>query len=438
MSFVDRVRIFAKAGKGGDGCLSFLREKYREFGGPDGGDGGKGGDVVLVADAGVGTLLDFSHRPHLTAPFGGHGKGGRKTGFTASELVVRVPVGTVVFKGGVPLADLSRPGDRIVAAQGGRGGRGNLSFKKQSNTAPRLYEKGAPGEEAELVLELKLIADVGLVGFPNAGKSTVLSRLSNARPKIAAYPFTTLAPHLGLVQHKSHSFVLADIPGLIEGAHAGKGLGLAFLRHVERPRLLVHLVDPAGFGGIDPVDGIRVIEAELRSYSRVLAGKPRLLVVSKTDLQEAEPIVRRIRARYRKRKVFAVSAATGDGLGGLLDALLTGLSRQKEPPQMGPTPEAAAALTKVERGFRVEAEGDGCFRVLGRRVERMAAMADLSLIESVYRLQTTLRKMGVERELKAAGVQEGDTVRIGAAELEWSEAPLQAPPRLPRGRRFAR
>lgn len=435
MKFVDKVRIHVTAGRGGNGALSFLREKYREFGGPDGGDGGRGGSVYLEADPAVATLLDFAYRPRLRAGDGEGGKGRNQTGAAAEDLVVRVPVGTVAYRDGRLIADLAEPGTRVLVAKGGRGGRGNLSFKSRHNTAPRIYEKGEPGEEAQIELELRLIADVGLVGFPNAGKSTLLSRLSNARPKIADYPFTTLAPHLGLVRHKEATFVLADIPGLIEGAHQGKGLGLEFLRHVERTRLLIHVIDPLGFGGTGALEGVRKIEEELKSYSRRLAAKPRLLAVNKMDLPEGAEVLKRLRGRFRGRRVFGISAATGKGMEELLDALLKAL---KEASSSGPVrfdePDGPREV-KVPAGFRVERESPGVFRVRGTYVERAAAMADLSLVESTYRLQTTLRRIGVDRALRAAGVREGDTVHVGGLELEWADQPLKRPPKLSPSRR---
>ncbi|MEK7743413.1 MAG: GTPase ObgE, partial [Elusimicrobiota bacterium] len=338
MGFIDKVRIRAKGGDGGDGCLSFLREKFRPMGGPDGGDGGRGGDVILAADANLSTLADVFYHPHLRGESGRGGRGSVKAGLDGRDVLTRVRVGTLVLRGEKVLADLSAHGARFVAARGGRGGRGNRAFKTSRNTAPRIKEKGEPGEEAELDLELKLIADVGFVGLPNAGKSTLLARVSNARPKIAAYPFTTLSPNLGLVSHKERDFVAADIPGLIEGAHEGKGLGDEFLRHVERTRILVHLVDPLGFAGKTPVEGVRAVEAELKGYSRVLASKPSILAVNKTDLPEAAEAVRRIRARWRKRRVFALSAATGEGVGPLLDAVSTLLSRLPRPEPTAPDP----------------------------------------------------------------------------------------------------
>ena len=352
-----------------------------------------------------------------------------RTGADAPDLVVGVPAGTVVCRDGRLLADLAGPGESVCVARGGRGGRGNLSFKSRHNTAPRLYERGEPGEKGEIDLELKLIADVGLVGFPNAGKSTLLARVSNARPKIADYPFTTLAPHLGLVRHKAVSFVMADIPGLIEGAHAGKGLGVRFLRHIERTRLLIHLVDPLGFGDAGPADGVRKIEAELRRYSRVLGSKPRLLTVNKADLPESAEALRRVRSRLRRRKVFLISAATGEGVAELLDAAITELGRSRRE-VVRFEPSAGPSEVRMTRGFRVERIGASSFRVSGRYVERVAAMTDINFRESLYRLQYAMRKIGVDRALRAAGVREGDIVTIGETELEWSDAPLKAPPRL--------
>lgn len=420
MSFVDKVRVFAKAGKGGDGCLSFLREKYRPFGGPDGGNGGKGGDIVFIADPNRSTLLDVSLHPHLRAKDGSHGKGSNKDGVGGRDSFVYVPVGTAVYREGALLADLCESGQRVVVARGGRGGRGNAAFKTHRNTAPRIAEKGEPGEEVTLTLELKLIADVGLAGFPNAGKSTLLARVSNARPKIADYPFTTLSPNLGLVRHKERSFVLADIPGLIEGAHAGKGLGGDFLRHVERTRVIVHLVDPAGYLETDPVNGVRVIEAELKSYSRALAAKPRLLALNKSDLPEAEAVLGKLRRRYPKRKVFSVSAATGAGVSALLDAVLR-LLATAPPPGLKPVNGGAPAALRVEKGFRVEKLEEGGFAVSSPQLERLAAMSNFSQPESLSRFQNILKKVGLDRALRRAGVKPGDPIRIGAAEFEWAD-----------------
>lgn len=328
--FVDEARIQAYGGDGGNGCVSFRREKFVPRGGPDGGDGGDGGSVVLVADPGETTLLAFRYRPIFRAPRGRHGEGSNRTGRSGEDLVVPVPVGTIVEDAaGALLADLSVEGERLVAARGGRGGRGNARFATSTNRAPRRADPGQPGEERALRLELKLLADVGLVGFPNVGKSTLLSRLSAARPKIADYPFTTLEPHLGVVDAGPRgSFVLADIPGLIEGAHAGSGLGDRFLRHVERCRLLLHVVDPTA-PGRHPILDIRTIRRELRRYGGALAAKPQILVVNKMDALQDAALLERIRAFARRRRIElrTVSAVTGEGLDGLVAAAADALER---------------------------------------------------------------------------------------------------------------
>jgi GTP-binding protein len=333
--FVDEARITVGGGEGGDGCLSFRREKFVPRGGPDGGDGGNGGSVLLVADPNVNTLLAFRYRSIFRADRGRHGQGAMKSGRSGGDLAVSVPVGTVVTdeERAVVLADLSEAGQPFVAAQGGRGGRGNARFATSTNRAPRRHEAGTPGEERILRLELKLLADVALVGMPNAGKSTLIARISAARPKIADYPFTTLAPNLGVVDRGDfRSFVVADIPGLIEGAHRGAGLGHRFLRHVERCRLLLHLVDPIA-PGRDPVADIRIINRELRRYREELGRKPQLLVVTKSDALQDEALLRRVEAYAARRgwPVFVVSAVTGDGI----DRLVA---------------EAGAALDRLDAG----------------------------------------------------------------------------------------
>lgn len=430
MSFIDVARIVAKAGSGGDGCLSFRREKYIEFGGPHGGDGGNGGDIILLADANLSTLMDLNRNPHLRAEDGSNGKSWNKTGASAPPLVVRVPTGTVVYKENVPIADLVQVGDQIVIAKGGRGGYGNLHFKTHSNTAPRIAEKGQPGEENEIHLELKLIADIGLVGFPNAGKSSLLARVSNARPKVAAYPFTTLSPHLGLVQHKGKSFVMADIPGLIEGAHSGKGLGGDFLRHIDRTRLLIHLIDPLGYGKFDPLSGIKIIEAELKAFSVSLSSKPRLLAVTKMDLPEGPEVLKKVQARYRGRKIYGISSATGEGISELLDVLIQELAKiPREAPDLEPLVPRIRS-ERVEPGFRVARESSGVFLVTGKNIERIAVMSNMGQPESVERFQRLMKRIGVEKSLKRLGIQEGDMVKIGAVQLEWADKEL--PTRKPR------
>jgi GTP-binding protein len=332
--FVDEAKVTVVGGPGGRGCLSFRREKYVPKGGPDGGDGGDGGSVILVADHGEGTLLAFRYKSTFRAERGRHGQGSNKFGRAGADLVIRVPVGTLVLDEDrvSRLADLSHQGDRFVAARGGKGGWGNARFATATNQAPTRHDPGLPGEERTLHLELKLLADVGLVGFPNAGKSTLISRVSAARPKIADYPFTTLAPVLGVVDRGDfRSFVVADVPGIIEGAHEGAGLGHRFLRHLERTRLLLHLVDPVA-PDRDPVEGIRVIDDELRRHDPVLAGKPQFLVLTKADAaQDPEP-ERRVRehAEMRGLPLHVISAVTGEGLGPLIHAVSAALDRIDE------------------------------------------------------------------------------------------------------------
>jgi GTP-binding protein len=314
--FVDRVTIEILAGEGGDGCVSFRRERYVPKGGPDGGDGGDGGNVVIVAEEGVDHLAAVAHRKIWKAPRGQHGQGANRHGRSGEDLIVEVPPGTVVIdaRDHFVIKDLWRAGDRVIAARGGKGGKGNSRFRSPTNRAPRQFTPGAEGEHRTVLLELKLIADVGLIGKPNAGKSTLLSRLSRARPKIAAYPFTTRHPHLGQVQiDADRSFIVADIPGLIEGAHAGVGLGFEFLRHIERTRILVHLVEPAPLDGADPEGNYQAVRHELAKYSSALAERPEIVAVTKADLPGADQVRDQL-AAVLPRDVLLISAVTGDGL----------------------------------------------------------------------------------------------------------------------------
>jgi GTP-binding protein len=318
MKFVDEAEIEVRGGHGGAGCMSFLREKYRPKGGPDGGNGGAGGDVVLEVDPDLTTLLDFKYQPRLTAKRGVHGRGKEQHGHRGADIVARVPIGTIVrdVETGDVLADLNTPGARIVIARGGRGGRGNATYKSSTNQAPRTTQPGEEGEERRLRLELQLVADVGLLGFPNVGKSTFISRVSAARPRVADYPFTTLVPHLGVVRaDEDTAFVLADIPGLIEGAHAGHGLGDRFLRHVSRTSLLLHLLDASGMSGRDPLADYDVINRELALFDPALAAKPQIVAANKSDAATAESLVE-LRQRFAARgiELRVISAATGAGV----------------------------------------------------------------------------------------------------------------------------
>ena len=323
MHFLDQAKIFVKSGAGGPGAVSFRREKYVEYGGPDGGNGGKGGDVVFVAVAGLNTLIDFRYTQHFKAQRGGHGMGKDRTGASAPDLVIEVPVGTQIISDDREevLADFTEVGQRVVLLEGGMGGRGNASYKTSTNRAPRQHQPGIPAEEMWVWLRLKLLADAGLVGLPNAGKSTFINQVSNAQAKVGAYAFTTLVPKLGVVRHRNREFVLADIPGLIEGAADGAGIGDRFLGHIERCRVLIHLID---IGGVDPVEAMRIVEEELAAYGEGLDDKPRLVALNKIDLADAElaeDFAKELRAAGADQ-VFPISGATGEGIPGLLDAVL--------------------------------------------------------------------------------------------------------------------
>jgi GTP-binding protein len=416
--FFDEATIHVRAGKGGNGCVSFRREKFVPFGGPNGGNGGAGGDVYLVANRHLNTLIQFQRKQHFRAESGEHGQGKDMQGKRGEELSVSVPPGTVVrdAKTAELVADLVEDGQKVRVARGGRGGRGNASFASPTNQAPRIAEKGEPGEERSLKLELKLIADVGIIGVPNAGKSTLLAAVSAARPKIADYPFTTLTPNLGVATVDHQTLVLADIPGLIEGAHAGAGLGITFLRHVERTRVLIHLLDGAA---PDPLHDFEDINAELALFSAELAAKSQVVALNKMDLPQAQEIWPTVEAAMCERQlpVLAISAVTGQGTRELLYAVLEVLEATPEEAAVAVEPKVFRPV-EDEEAFQVTREGDH-FRVRGRRVERAAAMTDWNNREAVARFQRILKAMGILKALEQAGVQSGDTVFIGSHELEW-------------------
>ncbi len=421
--FYDYAKINVKAGDGGNGCVAFRREKYVPFGGPSGGDGGRGGSIIFEADEGLRTLVDFRYKRHYKAERGQHGMGKTMHGKSGEDTIVRVPVGTQVrhAETGRLIADLVRHGQKAVVARGGRGGRGNARFATPKHKAPRFAEKGEPGEELWVELELKLLADVGLVGFPNAGKSTLISRISAARPKIADYPFTTIQPNLGVVRlDEGVSFVVADIPGLIEGAHDGVGLGHRFLRHVERTRLLIHVVDTAGSEGRDPLNDFAVINRELEQYDPELAARHQIIAANKTDLPEAAANLARMREALEPRyEIFPISALTGEGIPALLYRTAE-LLKTLPPPKVW-EPEPIAEDDEFAPPFTVEAVND-YYVVRSKDVERVVAMTDLENPEAVFRLQQTLQKMGLEDALRAEGIREGDTVVIGDFEFEYRES----------------
>jgi GTP-binding protein len=416
--FYDEAKIHVKAGDGGNGAVAFRREKYVPRGGPSGGNGGDGGHVILEVDPQLNTLIHFQQQAHFRAGRGAHGKGKNQTGARGDDVTISVPPGTVARDADSQalLGDLTAPGQQVIVARGGKGGRGNASFASSTHQAPRLAERGLPGEERWLYLELKLLADVGLIGMPNAGKSTLLAAVSAARPKIADYPFTTLQPNLGVVRvDNEYDFVVADLPGLIEGAHAGAGLGHQFLRHIERTRLLVHLLDGAAE---NPLSHFDQINQELTLFNPALAQRPQVVVLNKMDLPDARqrwPRVREVMDR-RGLPAYAVSGVTGEGVHELMAQVGTRLA---DLPRPEPAPEEIPVFRLDETPeFSITREGDA-WRVHGERVERLAQQTMWEYHDAVQRAQRVLDAMGVLDALREAGVQPGDTVRIGPMELEW-------------------
>jgi GTP-binding protein len=419
--FVDHAKIYVKGGDGGNGIVAFRREKYIPMGGPAGGDGGRGGNVVFVADEGLSTLMDFKYRKHFKAERGAHGRGKNMHGSWGEDLVVRVPVGTVIRDddSGQVIADLTRAGQEVIVARGGRGGRGNARFSSSVNRAPSISENGEPGEERWIRLELKLLADVGLVGFPNAGKSTLISVISAAKPKIADYPFTTLVPNLGVVQTRGHdSFVVADIPGLIEGAHQGMGLGYEFLRHVERTRVLLFVLDTAQTEGRDCLEDYEVLRRELQAFNPDLAHRPFLIVANKMDLPDAETNLLRLQEQFGDQ-IIPISAATGQGIENLVDRTWELLSKVPRE-EMLTGEEAVVHRFEEEEPFTIE-KINGVFEVKGKRIEKLVAMTNFDTDDGLLRFQRIIEKIGLEEALKEMGIQEGDTVRIKDLEFEYSE-----------------
>ncbi|WP_433313148.1 GTPase ObgE [Micromonospora chersina] len=422
-TFVDRVVLHMQAGDGGHGCVSIHREKFKPFGGPDGGNGGHGGSVSLVVDPQVTTLLDFHFRPHMKAENGKGGAGSNRDGANGHDLIIKVPNGTVVQTlDGEVLADLVGAGTTFEAARGGRGGRGNASLANARRKAPGFAELGEPGDRLDVVLELKSVADVGLVGFPSAGKSSLISVISAAKPKIADYPFTTLVPNLGVVRVDNHTFTVADVPGLIPGAATGRGLGLEFLRHVERCAVLVHVVDTATLEpGRDPLADIDAIESELTQYGG-LADRPRLVALNKIDVPDGRDLADIVRPDLEARgfRVFDVSTATREGLRELMYAMaeLVDQARRAAPPAE-PTRIVIRPKAVDDAGFTIEAEEDGSYTVRGSRPERWVKQTNFDNDEAVGFLADRLARLGVEEKLAKAGAQAGDLVRIGDREFDW-------------------
>ncbi len=412
--FVDSARVVVRGGRGGKGSASFRREPFTPRGGPDGGDGGRGGSVLVKASHDVADLALFKRRSRWQAEAGADGAGGRKTGRRGADVTLEVPLGTLVLDaGGRLLADLDLPGASAVVARGGEGGRGNVHFKSSRRQAPDFAEPGTAGEEREIVLDLKLIADVGLVGPPNAGKSSLLQALTAARPKIGDYPFTTLDPELGVAEVDERRIVIADIPGLIEGAAQGAGLGLRFLRHVERTKVLVYVLDGAA---PDPWRDLEVVRGEVERFSAQLAERPHLVAVNKLDLEPA----RRLKARSRRKDVVFVSARSGEGLEGLMEAVarLLAAAPSAQLPAPAQAPVTQLPVRRKPGGITVE-RTDAGFEVRGESVDRLVERTDLDSDSGFGRFQAELDRLGVNAALEAAGVKPGDSVRMGGAEFEY-------------------
>lgn len=424
--FVDQVKIFVKGGDGGNGIVAFRREKFVPRGGPAGGDGGRGGDVIFRVDPGLRTLMDFRYQKHFKAKRGENGRSKGQHGANADHLIVRVPPGTVIRNadGNELIADLIEEGQEVIVARGGRGGRGNVRFATSVNPAPQIAENGAPGEEKWIELELKLLADVGLIGYPSVGKSTLLSAVSAARPKIAAYHFTTLSPNLGVVRLKDgRSFVMADLPGLIEGAHAGVGLGHQFLRHVERTKILVHVLDIAGTEGRDPYEDFEQINLELAQYRQDLSQRPQIIAANKMDLPDAEEKLTEFKRQLQTPiEIYPISAVTGKGLDKLLYGIMECLEKvEKEPVQVKTSQHKHYSVEAPPEPFQVRRENH-VFVVEGEKVERLVKMTNFDYQESVLRFAKKIRQMGIEDALREKGAQEGDTVRIGKIEFEFKDS----------------
>ena len=422
--FYDYAKIYVKGGDGGNGVVAFRREKYVPYGGPAGGDGGRGGSVIAVGDGSLKTLVDFRYQQHYKAKRGEHGMGKNMFGAAAEDMYIKVPVGTVLKNAetGEIIADITQDGQEVILAKGGRGGRGNTRFANAKNKAPEIAEKGEPGQELWITMELKLLADVGLVGLPNAGKSTLISRISAARPKIADYPFTTLSPNLGVVDlGEGRTFVVADLPGLIEGAHQGAGLGFRFLRHVERNKIILHVLDMSEYEDRTPYHDFELIFNELKQYKEALSKRPQIIVANKIELPGARERLAELEKQIDgKYEIFPISAVTGEGVAALLWRIWQELENM---PAVIQTEEANFKYTVAEQEekWTITCDEDGIWTVKSPELERLIKMTDLDNEEAVRRLQYKMDKMGFEQALREAGVKQGDSVMLGGEEFEYSE-----------------
>ncbi len=423
--FYDYAKVHIKSGDGGNGIVAFRREKFVPLGGPSGGDGGRGADVILRGDSGLSTLMDFKYKQHYKAGRGENGQNKNRHGAWAEPLVLRVPLGTIIRNAetGNLLGDIVEHGQELIIAKGGRGGRGNARFATQTTPAPYIAEKGEPGQELWITMELKLLADVGLIGLPNAGKSTLISKVSAATPKIADYPFTTLTPNLGVVDlGDGEGFVIADLPGLVEGAADGIGLGHRFLRHAERTRLLLHLVEMQPADGSDPYDNYLMINKELELFRPELAQKKQLVVASKMDYADSKQALADFKAQLgADAEVLPICSLTGEGLKELIYKTNELLSQIPKPAVVEAAPEIKETVVRAEDRFKISRDTDGAFLVSGPDVIKLVSMTDLDNEDTVARLQRIFIKMGLEDALREAGIKPGDLVRIGKDEFEYAE-----------------
>ena len=425
--FIDEVTIRVKGGNGGNGCLAFRREKFVEMGGPFGGNGGRGGNVIFEVDEGLNTLIDLRMSKHYTAKNGDHGLGKGRHGRNAVDLIVKVPIGTVVTDAETNfiLGDLTKNGERLVVAYGGRGGRGNMAFVTRTNTAPDFAENGEPGEEKSLRVELKLLADVGLVGMPSVGKSTIITQISAAKPKIAAYHFTTLSPNLGVVRAgEGKSFVVADLPGLIEGASQGEGLGDKFLRHIERTRVIAHIIDMSGFECRDPYNDYEIINKELEAFNQKILKKPQIIIANKMDLEGAKENLVEFKKQLKEDvPIYEISAMLNQGLDKVVSALAEMLDNIQRQPLYEEEKFERHVLYKfkTEQPFKVIKEADNVFVIKGEEIEKIYKMTWFVTDEAFLRFSNKLRKLGIDDKLREMGIQNGDTIKILDYEFEYRD-----------------
>lgn len=421
--FVDEVLMTIEAGTGGNGCMAYRREKYIPMGGPYGGNGGKGSDIIFKADEGLKTLIDLRYKKRIKGNNGNNGEGKNKNGSNSEDIIVKVPIGTTVKDAdtGVVIADLTKQGQEAIIAYGGRGGRGNVSLSSRSNPCPSYAENGEPGEVRNVKVELRMIADVGLVGMPSVGKSTILSMISNANPKIASYHFTTLSPNLGVVKTNDNTFVVADLPGLIEGASDGAGLGHKFLKHIERTKIIAHVIDMSSYEGRDPYEDYVAIREELEKFSAKLLTKPEIIIANKMDGEKAKENLENFKKKIKSKDIYEVTALLGEGLDAVIDKL-SQMSKEIDREDLFDKAEEESYVLykfKMEKPFTIVRDND-VYVVKGDAIEKLFRMTNFNTEEAYERFSNKLRRMGVDEEFEKMGIKDGDTVRILDFEFEWT------------------